>query len=314
LLQASYYLPVATEEHVAAVRDFNRFYTTVAGLLREGLLGTDLTLTEARLVFDLAQRDRTEVTDLRATLALDAGYLSRLIGGLEERGLLKRTRSEADARRQVLSLTGRGRRKFELLDRRSAADVGALIEPLAPADRHRLVGAMAAIRDVLDPAEQPRSFVLRPPEPGDYGWIVSFHGAAYAQEYGFDVRFEALVARIVADFGPTHDPTREACWIAEVDGEPAGSIFCVRRSERVAQLRLLCVDPRARRMGVGSRLVEECLRFARRNDYRRMTLWTQDVLTGARRIYDRAGFTLVDEQPHSDFGPPVLGQNLSLEL
>jgi DNA-binding MarR family transcriptional regulator/GNAT superfamily N-acetyltransferase len=305
---------VATDDHVAAVRSFNRFYTNVAGLLREGLLGTDLTLTEARLVFDLAQRDQTEASDLRATLALDAGYLSRLIRRMEERGLLERARSEADARRQVLTLTARGRRRFEVLDRRSAGQVSALIEPLAAADRRRLVGAMAAIRDVLEPAEPPRSFVLRPPEPGDYGWIVAFHGAAYAEQYGFDVRFEALVARIVSDFASGHDPEREACWVAEVAGEPVGSIFCMRRSERVAQLRLLCVDPRARGMGVGTRLVEECLRFARRSGYRRMTLWTQDVLTGARRIYDRAGFALVDEQPHSDFGPPVVGQNLSLEL
>jgi DNA-binding MarR family transcriptional regulator/GNAT superfamily N-acetyltransferase len=305
---------VAIDQQVDAVRGFNRFYTNVAGLLREGLLGTDLTLTEARLVFDVAQRERTEVADLRATLALDAGYLSRLIGRLEERGLVSRARSEADARRQVLALTAEGRRRFDLLDRRSAADVRRLIEPLSDGERRRLVGAMAAIRDVLEPREQPRSFVLRPPEPGDYGWIVQFHGATYAAEFGFDVRFEALIARIVSDFAADHDPAREACWIAEVDGEPAGSIFCMRRSERVAQLRLLCVDRRARGMGVGTRLVDECVRFARRGGYRKVTLWTQDVLTGARRIYDRAGFEPVDEQAHEDFGPRVVGQNLELEL
>lgn len=305
---------MSIEQHVDDVRSFNRFYTTVAGLLREGLLDTDLTLTEARLVFDLAQREQTEVAALRETLALDAGYLSRLISRLEERGLLARTRSATDARRQVLSLTVRGRRRFEQLDARSAEDVRRLLEPLGEADRRRLVGAMAAVRDVLEPAERQRSFVLRPPEPGDLGWIVQFHGATYAAEYGFDVRFESLVARIVSDFAATHDPTREACWVAEVDGEPAGSIFCTRKSARVAQLRLLCVDRRARGMGVGTRLVEECLRFARRSDYKRMTLWTQDVLTGARRIYDRAGFALVDEQPHRDFGPAVVGQNLELEL
>lgn len=305
---------MAIEQQVDAVRSFNRFYTNVAGLLREGLLGTDLTLTEARLIFDLAQRERTEVATLRATLALDAGYLSRVVRRLEERGLLSRERSEADARRQVLSLTADGRRRFEQLDRRSAADVRTLIEPLAEGDRRRLVGAMAAIRDVLEPAERPRAVVLRPPEPGDYGWIVQFHGATYAEEYGFDVRFEALIARIVSDFAVGHDPAREACWIAEVGGEPAGCVFCVRKSERVAQLRLLCVDPRARGLGIGTRLVDECLRFARRNGYRRLTLWTNDVLTGARRIYDRAGFELVDEEPHEDFGPRVVGQNLELEL
>ena len=305
---------MAIDQQVDDVRAFNRFYTTVAGLLRDGLLGTDLTLTEARLVFDLAQRERTEVSDLRATLALDAGYLSRLIGRLEERGLVRRTRSADDARRQVIALTAKGRRKFELLDSRSAQDVRAIIEPLGEADRRRLVGAMGAIRGVLDAAPRPSSFVLRPPAPGDLGWIVQFHASAYADEYGFDVRFESLVARIVSGFGADHDPAREACWIAELDGEPAGSIFCMRKSARVAQLRLLCVDPRARGMGIGTRLVDECLRFARRSGYRRMTLWTQDVLTGARRIYDRAGFELIDEQPHADFGPPVVGQNLALAL
>lgn len=312
--EASYYLPVAIEQQIEAVRGFNRFYTNVAGLLREGLLDTDLTLTEARLVFDLAQRERTEVTALRQALALDAGYLSRLIRRLEERGLLTRMRSEADSRRQVLALTPRGRRKFELLDERSARDVRTLIAPLPESERRRLVGAMGTIRGVLEPSGRPRAFVLRPPEPGDYGWITQFHGATYAEEYGFDVRFEALIARIVSDFAAGHEPEREACWIAEVDGEPAGSVFCMRRSQRVAQLRLLCVDRRARGIGIGTRLVDECLRFARRNDYRRMALWTQDVLTGARRIYDRAGFELVDEQPHEDFGPRVMGQHLELAL
>jgi DNA-binding MarR family transcriptional regulator/GNAT superfamily N-acetyltransferase len=305
---------VAIDEQVARVRSFNRFYTNVAGLLREGLLGTDLTLTEARLVFDLAQRERTEVAALRETLALDAGYLSRLIQRLERRGLLRRARSEADARRRVLSLTARGRRKFELLDRRSAGDVRALLEPLGEPDRRRLVAAMETIRAVLEPGERPRSFVLRRPEPGDLGWVVQFHGASYAEEFGWDARFEALVADVVSDFGRAHDPERERCWIAEVDGQPAGSVFCMRRSARVAQLRLLCVDRRARGLGVGSRLVDECIRFARRAGYRRLTLWTNDVLTDARRIYDRAGFEPVGEQPHSDFGPPVVGQNLALEL
>ncbi|HEX8742101.1 MAG TPA: helix-turn-helix domain-containing GNAT family N-acetyltransferase [Thermoleophilaceae bacterium] len=305
---------MAIDEQVAAVRAFNRFYTNVAGLLREGLLGTDLTLTEARLVFDLAQREQTEVADLRRTLGLDAGYLSRLIGRLEQRGLLRRARSEADARRQVLSLTVRGRRRFEQLDARSAREVRTLLAPLGEADRRRLVGAMDAIRAVLEPPDRPRSFVIRPPRPGDYGWIVQFHAATYSDEYGFDVRFEALIAEIVSGFARDHDPEREACWIAEVDGAPAGSVFCMRKSDRVAQLRLLCVDPRARGLGIGTRLVDECLSFARRAGYRRVTLWTQDVLRDARRIYDRAGFTLVDEQPHEDFGPRVVGQNLSLEL
>jgi DNA-binding MarR family transcriptional regulator/GNAT superfamily N-acetyltransferase len=305
---------VSTDERVAAVRRFNRFYTNVAGLLREGLLGTDLTLTEARLVFDLAQRDQTEVSDLRQTLALDAGYLSRLIGGLEERGLLRRARSERDARRQVLTLTARGRRRFETLDARSAREVRALLEPVPDRDQRRLVGAMGTIEEVLGGRERADSFTLRPPLPGEYGWIVQCHGAVYSEEFGFDTRFEALIARIVGDWAADHDPRREACWIADVGGEPAGSVFCMRRSERVAKLRLLCVDPRARGMGIGGRLVDECLRFARSAGYRRMVLWTQDNLTTARRIYERAGFTMDDSEPHELFGPRVVGQNWSRDL
>jgi DNA-binding MarR family transcriptional regulator/GNAT superfamily N-acetyltransferase len=305
---------VAIEQQVEAVRSFNRFYTNVIGLLGEGMVGTDLTLSEARVLFDVAQRDQADASTLRETLALDAGYLSRLIRRLEERDLLSRSRSEADARRQVLSLTDQGRRKFELLDRRSAAGVQRLIEPLAGADRRRLVGAMAAVRDVLEPGERPRAVVLRAPEPGDYGWIVQSHAASYGEEYGFDLRFEALIAEIVAAFAVDHDPELERCWIAEVDGEPAGSIFCIRKSARVAQLRLLFVDRGARGLGIGTRLVDECMRFARRAGYRRMTLWTQDVLRDARRIYDRQGFELVDEQPHADFGPSIVGQNLARDL
>ena len=307
-------MPVAIEQQVEAVRSFNRFYTNVIGLLGEGMVGTDLTLSEARVLFDVAQRDQADASTLRETLALDAGYLSRLIRRLEERDLLSRSRSEADARRQVLSLTDQGRRKFELLDRRSAAGVQRLIEPLAGADRRRLVGAMAAVRDVLEPGERPRAVVLRAPEPGDYGWIVQSHAASYGEEYGFDLRFEALIAEIVAAFAVDHDPELERCWIAEVDGEPAGSIFCIRKSARVAQLRLLFVDRGARGLGIGTRLVDECMRFARRAGYRRMTLWTQDVLRDARRIYDRQGFELVDEQPHADFGPSIVGQNLARDL
>lgn len=305
---------MAIEQEIDEVRSFNRFYTNVAGLLREGMVGTDLSLSEARVLFDLAQRDQTEVADLRELLGLDAGYLSRLIGRLEERDLLTRSRSATDARRQVLALTAKGRRRYEQLDSRSAQEVRSLIEPLAPADRRRLVSAMSAIRHVLEPAERPRAFVLRPPEPGDYGWIVQAHAAAYSEEYGFDVRFEALIAEIVSGFATGHDPEREACWIAEVDGEPAGSIFCVRKSPRVAQLRLLFVDRRARGLGIGTRLVDECVRFARRSGYRRVTLWTQDVLSDARRIYDRAGFEPIDEQPHADFGPAIVGQNLGIDL
>jgi DNA-binding MarR family transcriptional regulator/predicted N-acetyltransferase YhbS len=305
---------MATAEQVAAVRGFNRFYTNVAGLLREGFLSTDLTLTEARLIWDLAQREETNVSDLRSVLALDAGYLSRLIARLERRGLLRRSRSKEDRRRQVLALTARGRRTFELLDERSAHEVKALIASVREHDQRRLVAAMRTIEEVLGARERADSFVLRPPLPGDYGWVVQTHAAVYSEEFGFDVRFEALIARIVAEFAEGHDPEREACWIAEVDGERAGSVFCMRKSERVAKLRLLCVDPRFRGTGIGTRLVDECLRFARRAGYRRMTLWTQHVLADARRIYERAGFELDDEEPHTLFGPEVAGQNWSRDL
>jgi DNA-binding MarR family transcriptional regulator/N-acetylglutamate synthase-like GNAT family acetyltransferase len=303
---------VATREQVEAVRGFNRFYTTVAGLLREGLLDTDLTLTEARLVFDVAQRDQTEVSDLRESLGIDAGYLSRLIGRLERRKLLKRARSSSDGRRQVITLTAAGRRKYELLDRRSAREVAALVDR-AP-DPERLVGAMTTIEEILRGRDGAGSFTLRPPAPGDYGWIVRCHAEVYSREFGFDVRFEALIARIVGGWAADHDEHREACWIAEAGGEPVGSIFCIRESERVAKLRLLCVDPRARGMGIGTRLVDECLRFARSAGYRRITLWTQDNLVDARRIYERAGFALDDEKPHTMFGPEVRGQNWSRDL
>ena len=303
---------MATSEQVAAVRSFNRFYTSVAGLLREGLLNTDLSLTEARLIFDVAQRERTEVADLRESLGLDAGYLSRLIGRLERRKLLTRARSGSDGRRQVLSLTAAGRRKYELLDRRSASEVAALIDRAS--EPERLVGAMTTIEEVLGARDRAGSYTLRPPAPGDYGWIVKCHAEVYSREFGFDVRFEALIARIVGEWAADHDERREACWIAEVGGEPVGSVFCMRKSERVAQLRLLCVDPRARGMGIGTRLVDECLRFARSAGYRRMVLWTQDNLADARRIYERAGFTLDDEEPHAMFGPEMRGQNWSREL
>ena len=305
---------MATKQQVARVRSFNRLYTNVAGLLREGLLDTDLTLTEARLVFELAQRERTELSALRSSLALDAGYLSRVVARLEGRGLLRRARSDADARRQVLTLTAAGRRKFELLDERSAREAAALLDSVSEGGRRRLIGAMDAIEATLGGRGRPASYTLRPPAPGDYGRVVECHARVYSSEFGFDVRFEALIARIVGEWAADHDPHREACWIADVDGEPVGSVFCMRRSERVAKLRLLCVEPHARGMGIGARLVDECLRFARSAGYRRIVLWTQDNLTGARRIYERAGFTLDAEEPHTMFGPAVRGQNWSRGL
>ncbi|HEY7362175.1 MAG TPA: helix-turn-helix domain-containing GNAT family N-acetyltransferase [Streptosporangiaceae bacterium] len=303
-----------TDGQVAAVREFNRFYTGVIGLLREGLLGTPYSLTEARVLFELARDDAVELADLRRWLDIDAGYLSRLLARFEADGLVSRTRSPADGRRQVIGLTGPGRAVQADLDARSGAQIRALLAALAPDGRQRLAGAMASIREIIGPAPPPAAFVLRPPVPGDLGWVVQRHGALYAAEYGWDASFEALVARIVADYAARGDHRREAAWIAELGGEPAGCVFCMRKTDTTAQLRLLLVEPRARGLGMGGRLVAECVSFARRAGYREMVLWTNDVLHAARRIYQRAGFRLAGSEPHHSFGHDLVGQDWRLPL
>jgi DNA-binding MarR family transcriptional regulator/GNAT superfamily N-acetyltransferase len=299
---------------VAAVREFNRFYTNVIGLLREGLVDTPYSLTEARVLFELARADAVEAAQLRRWLDIDAGYLSRLLARFEADGLVSRTRSPADGRRQVIGLTGAGRAVYTDLDARSADQIRALLTPLTPDGRQRLTGAMAAIREIIEPAPRPAAFVLRPPAPGDLGWVVQRHGALYAAEYGWDASFEALVARIIADYAARDDHSREAGWIAELEGEPAGCVFCMRKTGTTAQLRLLLVEPRARGLGMGGRLVAECVSFARRAGYREMVLWTNDVLHAARRIYQRAGFQLVSSQPHHAFGHDLVEQDWRLPL
>jgi DNA-binding MarR family transcriptional regulator/GNAT superfamily N-acetyltransferase len=299
---------------VAAVREFNRFYTNVIGLLREGLLDTPYSLTEARVLFELAHEEAVEAAALRRWLDIDAGYLSRLLAGFEAGGLVSRTRSAADGRRQVIGLTAAGRAVFADLDARSGGQIRALLAPLAPAARRRLTGAMASIQEIIGPAPRPAALVLRPPVPGDLGWVVQRHGALYAAEYGWDASFEALVARIVADYAGRDDHRGEAAWIAELDGEPAGCVFCMRKSEATAQLRLLLVEPRARGLGMGGRLVSECVSFARRARYREVVLWTNDVLHAARRIYQRAGFHLVSSEPHHAFGHDLVEQDWRLPL
>jgi DNA-binding MarR family transcriptional regulator/N-acetylglutamate synthase-like GNAT family acetyltransferase len=306
-------------EHVDSVREFNRFYTNVIGVLHEGLLDSAYSLTEARVLFELAQRDVTELAELRRTIDVDAGYLSRILARFEADGLVTRRRSRADGRRQQLRLTARGRRAFAALDRQSSAQVADLLGSLPAGAQRRLVASMHAIRDVLgthagEGGGTARAVVLRPLAAGDYGWVVERHGALYAQEFGWDETFEALFARIVADFIERRDPRRDAAWVAEVDGERAGCVFCVRKDAKTAQLRLLLVDPSVRGTGIGTRLVDECLRFARRAGYRRMVLWTNDVLRDARRIYDKAGFALVEEEPHHSFGHDLVGQTLALDL
>jgi DNA-binding MarR family transcriptional regulator/N-acetylglutamate synthase-like GNAT family acetyltransferase len=305
---------VATDDRVAAVRAFNRFYTGRIGVLGEGLLRTPHSLTEARVLYELGQRDALDVADLRRELAIDAGYLSRLLARLEDHRLVTRERSSSDARRQRVGLTDEGAAAAAELDRRSADEIAALLAGLGEERERRLVAAMGVIRDVLDDASPPEAFVLRPPRPGDYGWIVHRHGVRYAEEYGWDETMEALVARIVADYVERADHRREAAWIAEIDGEPVGCVLCVRKTDAVAQLRLLLVEPRARGRGVGARLIEECLRFGRRAGYEEITLWTNDVLHDARRLYERAGFVLVESGPHHSFGHDLIEQTWSRRL
>jgi len=305
----------ATEDTaVAAVRAFNRFYTNMIGLLRAKYLDTPYSLTEARILFELAQRDVSEVTDLRHTVDIDAGYLSRILSRFESDGLISRQRSAADGRRQVIRLTDNGRSVVAGLDGRSAAETRDMLAAVRDDDRRRLLDAMHVITEVLSAAPTPRGYLLRAPQAGDMGWVVQRNGAVYAEEFGWDTSYEALVARIVADYVDHRDPEAEAAWIAEVDGTPAGCVFCVRENATTARLRLLLVEPWARGLGIGARLVEEVLRFARRAGYSDITLWTNDVLVDARRIYQRAGFTLGNESRHHSFGQDLVGQNWSRRL
>ncbi len=299
-------------EPVARVRAFNRFYTRVIGVLGESLLDTPYSLSEARVLFELAQTDRAEVVDLRRTLGLDPGYLSRVLTRFETEGLAERSRSAADGRRQVVVLTAAGRAAAGDLEERSRADIGTLLEPLAEGQRRRLLGAMAAIEQVLGAAESVGLVVLRPPVAGDLGWIVRRHGELYAQAHGWDATFEAYVARIVGEFGS--DPAREALWIAEADGVPVGSVMCAADDDDTARLRVLLVEPAVRGLGLGRRLVDECLRFARGAGYRRVVLSTYDAMAEARRIYQRAGFQLDHARPVHEFGADLVDEAWSLDL
>jgi DNA-binding MarR family transcriptional regulator/N-acetylglutamate synthase-like GNAT family acetyltransferase len=307
-------LTTADDAAVAAVRGFNRFYTNVIGLLRGKYLETPYSLTEARLLFELAQRDASEVTDLRRVVDIDAGYLSRILARFEADGLITRQRSAADGRRQVIQLTGAGRSVVAGLDARSAEQTRDMLAAVYHHDQRRLLEAMRVITETLTGSPQPRGFLLRPPRPGDMGWVVQRNAAVYAEEFGWDSSYEALVARIVADYVDHRDPDAETAWIAEVDSTPAGCVFCVRENATTARLRLLLVEPWARGLGIGSRLVTEVLRFARQTGYSQLTLWTNDVLADARRIYQRAGFTLDDENRHHSFGKDLTGQNWSRAL
>jgi len=297
------------------VRGFNRFYTRVLGLLRPNLAGSAFGLTEARVLFELAHGDDVAVSDLRRELDLDAGYLSRILSGFTAAGLVAREQSATDGRRQVVRLTRDGRQAFAELDRLQTSAIDTLLAPLDTTQRSDLVAAMGRIRRTLGGEPRLAGLVLRPPAPGDLGWVVERHGQRYAAEYGWDMTFEALVARIVADFAERSDTKREAAWIAELDGERVGCVFCTSsEAADTAKLRLLLVEPSARGAGVGTRLVDECLRFARRSGYTRITLWTNDVLVAARRTYERAGFRCDRREPHHSFGHDLVGEYWSRNL
>lgn len=293
-----------TEARVSEIRAFNRFYTKVIGVLQAGMLDSPYSLTEVRVLFELAQADRLETGELRAMLDLDAGYLSRILTRFESDGLIERERSAADARKQLVRLSDSGSAVFAELDERSAKTIRELLGALPEEDQGRLVAGMATIRGLLEPASGREPYVIRAPRPGDLGWVVYRHGALYAQEWGWGMDFERLVARIVG----AYDPATDAGWIAEVDGERAGCVFCVRKDDTTAQLRMLLVEPSARGLGLGRRLVEECLDHARREGYERIMLWTRDCLVGARRIYQATGFELESEEPGEENGLPVIEQ------
>ena len=303
------------DARVAAVRRFNRFYTKQIGLLHEGYLESPFSLSEVRVLYELAHREKPTAAELGRELGLDAGYLSRILRGFERRHLVERTASKADGRQSHLALTERGRAAFAPLQARSHSDIGAMLGKLSGADQKRVLEAMHTIEGLLGARpEGTAAYVLRPHQPGDMGWVVHRHGALYAQEHGWDEQFEALVASIVAKFIQRYDPKRERAWIAEKDGEIVGSVFLVRQSATVAKLRLLLVEPRARGLGIGARLVGECVRFARQAGYRKITLWTNSVLRAARRIYESAGFRLVHRERHRSFGHDLVGETWELPL
>jgi len=300
---------------IESVRAFSRFYTRRIGLLQESLLDSPFTLTEGRVVWELAHRKAATASELSADLGLDPGYLSRVLKGLRRRGLLAGRPSPDDGRRVLVSLTSAGRSAFARIDKASRAEIAGLLAPLGDAEQEELVGALDTARRLLSPADaRGPAYILRPPRAGDLGWAVQLHGTLYAREYGWDWTFEALVAEIMARFARQFDAARERCWIAERDGRNVGCVFLVRKEDDVAQLRCLLVDPSARGLGIGRRLVQECIRFARDVGYRRIMLWTNDVLHAARRIYETEGFRLVEEERHRSFGHDLVGQNWERDL
>jgi DNA-binding MarR family transcriptional regulator/N-acetylglutamate synthase-like GNAT family acetyltransferase len=301
--------------HIDSVRRFNRFYTKQIGVLRKGYLDSAFSLAEGRVLYEIAHRDRPIAAELSKDLDLDPGYLSRLLAKFEKQGLLARKASGDDARLSHLSLTARGRQAFAPLEARSQKHASMMLSKLSAADQQRLVDAMQTIEKLLGAEPQGTAhYSLRDPRPGDMGWVVQLHGAFYAAEFGWDESFEALTAEIVAKFVQNFDPERERCWIAERNGVNLGCVFLVKKSNQVAKLRLLLVDPSAHGLGIGKRLVSECIRFAREAGYRKMTLWTQSNLVAARGIYKSAGFRLVQRWPVKQFGHKMTSETWDLKL
>jgi DNA-binding MarR family transcriptional regulator/N-acetylglutamate synthase-like GNAT family acetyltransferase len=307
------------DERTNAVRRFNRFYTREIGLLQEGLLDTPFSLTEARVLYELAHRDKSTAAVIGSELGLDAGYLSRILGNFEKGKLVEKTLSEIDRRQSFLTLTKQGRKIFAPLETRSKAQVAAILATLPEADQRRLIGAMETVQGLLGKStvsagSSGEQYLLRPHQPGDMGWVVHRHGVLYAQEYGYDETFEALVAEIVAKFIQHYDAKRERCWVAEREGEIAGSVFLVAESKTVAKLRLLLVEPSARGLGIGARLVAECVQFARRAGYKKIVLWTQSELDAARHLYKKAGFHVIEKKHHHSFGKDLTAETWEVAL
>jgi DNA-binding MarR family transcriptional regulator/GNAT superfamily N-acetyltransferase len=302
-------------QRIDAVRQFNRFYTQKIGVLHEGLLDSPFSLTEVRVLYELAHRERPVASELVKDLGLDPGYMSRILTSFKAKGLIDSKTSEEDGRQNILWLTEQGKAAFAPLNERAREEIRIMLGSLSEGDQIRLVEAMECIRELLSLRSKIKTpYLLRPHQPGDMGWVVHRHGVLYAQEYGWDETFEALVASIVAKFIQNFDPKQERCWMAEVDGETIGSVFLVKESETVAKLRLLLVEPKARGLGIGKRMVNECIRFARQVGYRKMVLWTNNVLIAARHLYEQAGFKLVHKEPHHSFGHDLVGETWELEL
>jgi DNA-binding MarR family transcriptional regulator/GNAT superfamily N-acetyltransferase len=308
---------IRTDPRIAAVRRFNRFYTRQIGVLRKTFLDSPYSLAEARVLYEIANGRSTTASEIGQKLDLDAAYLSRTLRNFEKRGLIVRKRSARDARQSHLALSPRGRRAFAPLEEHSRRDTAAMLGKLTLADRASLIGAMHTIETLLASEAGPKrhtGYTLRAPIPGDFGWVIKRHAELYGDEYGWKEPFEALCAQIVADCANKNDPQRERCWIAEIEGENVGCIFLAKESATVARIRLLLVDPKARGLGLGTRLVDECIGFARRAGYKKITLWTHRVLTAARHIYQKAGFKLVRSERHRNWGPPVVSEHWDLEL